>query len=279
MVFNRIIHVVALFWLALLTSALAAAVAAPKAKLWPRWETHATTRTITVDHDPWDAFLARYVVTRNNMNLVDYHAVDEADRAALDRYIASLEATPVDRLTREQQLAFWINLYNAATLRLVLEHYPVHSIRDIDISPGLFSDGPWGAKILTVAGEKLSLDDIEHRILRPIWRDPRIHYAVNCASVGCPDLARRAYQAETVDAMLDAAARAYVNHPRGIRIDNGRLIASKIYKWYAADFGGTEARVIAHARQYADVALAVRLTDMTRIHDYIYDWSLNDARP
>ncbi len=255
------------------------ALAAPRPELWARWQAHATTQTLTVDHRSWDAFLARYVVTKNRMNLVNYRAVTLEDRAALDHYIDTLESTDVDRLTRNQQFAFWVNLYNGATVRLVLRHYPVKSIRDIDISPGLFSDGPWGAKILTVDGIKLSLDDIEHRILRPIWKDPRIHYAVNCASIGCPDLPRHAFRAKGLGDMLDAAARAYINHPRGMRIKDGRLIVSKLYKWYMADFGGTEAGVIAHLRRYAEPGKADMLATITHIDGYTYDWSLNDAGP
>ncbi len=97
-----------------------------------------------------------------------------------------LAATSADRLRRAEQFPFWINLYNALTVKVVLDHYPVEIIRDIDISPGLFADGPWGKKLVTVEGEALSLDDIEHRILRPIWKDPRLHYVLNCAALGVP---------------------------------------------------------------------------------------------
>lgn len=255
------------------------AIAAPEANLWDRWQVHADTETVLVDHDPLDSFLARYVVTRNGMNLVDYGAVTPADRDALENYIETLEGTNVDLLTRDQQFAFWVNLYNAATVRLILNHYPVDSIRDIDISPGFFSDGPWQAKILRVSGEKLSLDDIEHRILRPIWKDPRIHYAVNCASIGCPELARQAYRAYALEAMLNSAARAFVNHPRGVRVDRGDLFVSRIYKWYAEDFGNSDSDMIAHIRAYANPALSAQLSMMTRIRKYHYDWTLNDATP
>jgi hypothetical protein len=184
----------------------------------------------------------------------------------------------VDRLARAEQMAFWINLYNALTVAVVLDHYPVATIRDINISPGLIARGPWGAKLATVAGERLSLDDIEHRILRPIWRDSRIHYAVNCAAIGCPDLQARAWTAEGLDASLDAAARSFVNDPRGVRIDNGRLVVSKVYDWFHADFGGTDAAVIAHPVRYAEPALAEALRGRSRLDAAEYDWALNHAR-
>ena len=145
------------------------------------------------------------------------------------------------------------------------------------ISPGLFADGPWGAKLITVEGEQVSLDDIEHRILRPIWRDPRVHYAVNCASLGCPDLHARAWIAEGLDASLDAAARTYVNHPRGARVEDGRLIVSSIYDWFEEDFGGSDAGVIAHLKTFAAPPLAQALSSITRVSDDRYDWRLNGS--
>ncbi len=264
--------------LMLLAGALAPAAAAPRAELWERWTAHDPRSQATVDHAAWDRVLAAHVRPgADGVNRFAYAAVTADERAALDGYLERLSATPVSTLSRAEQLAFWINLYNALTVRVVLDHYPVASIRDIDISPGLFSDGPWGRKLIAVEGEPLSLDDVEHRILRPIWRDPRIHYAVNCASIGCPDLRRDAFTAATADASLDAAARAYVNHPRGARVEDGRLIVSSIYEWFQEDFGGDDAGVIAHLRRHAAPALAAALERVERIDDDEYDWSLNDA--
>src|SRR5260370_23661258 len=122
-----------------------------------------------------------------------------------------------------------MNLYEEMTVKIVLDHYPVKSIRDIAISPGLFATGPWGRKLITIEGRAVSLDDIEHRILRPIWRDPRVHYAVNCAALGCPNLARRAYDAQRLETMLEVAARTYVNHPRGSSVVDGNLVVAPAY--------------------------------------------------
>ena len=164
------------------------------------------------------------------------------------------------------------------TVDVVLEHYPVESIRDIDISPGWFSSGPWGAKLVTVEGEELSLDDIEHRILRPIWSDPRIHYAVNCASVGCPDLQPDAFTAVDMEDQLDRAARGYVNDSRGFTIDdNNDLIVSSIYHWFQEDFGESELQVIKHLQEYADESGAAMIERRTEYDSHRYDWSLNDV--
>ena len=162
--------------------------AAPEAKLWERWTAYDAASSETVDHSLWAGFLSMYVVNADDgVNKIAYGDVSDAQHAKLKRYIALLSQSSVSRLAKAEQLAFWINLYNALTVDVVLDHYPVESILDIGISPGLFASGPWGKKLVAVEGEALSLDDIEHRILRPIWRDPRIHYAVNCASIGCPN--------------------------------------------------------------------------------------------
>jgi hypothetical protein len=181
-------------------------------------------------------------------------------------------------MSRPAQFAYWVNLYNALTVRTVLERYPVASILDIKLSAGPLSFGPWRAKLVEVAGIPLSLDDIEHRILRPIWRDPRIHYVVNCASLGCPDLPAAPLDPRDLDATLDAAARAYIAHPRGLAFDRDGLVLSKIYSWFREDFGGDEAGLRAHLALYASPGAAARIARARAIAGYRYDWALNDAR-
>ena len=256
------------------------ASAAPKAELWERWTAHDAASTATVDHSAWDRFLeANLVLGRNGINRLAYGQVSAADRKALARYLDALAAAPISRYQRDEQLAYWINLYNALTVKVILDHYPVKSIRDIDISPGWFSFGPWDRKLIEVESEMVSLNDIEHRILRPIWRDARIHYAVNCASLGCPNLAPTAYNAKTTDSSLTAGARAHINHPRGVSIEGGRLYVSTIYKWFVEDFGGDDKGVLDHLRQFANPELANKLAKFVAIDGYRYDWGINDAVP
>ncbi len=256
----------------------AAVMAAPPARPWKRWMPHDPQSTAAIDHTAWDAVLARYVSGHpDGINRVAYGSVTAADRAALDRYLDALSATPIARFNRDQQFAFWVNLYNALTVRVVLDHYPVDSIRDIDISSGLFADGPWGRDLIEVDGTALTLDDIEHRILRPLWRDPRIHYAVSCASLGCPNLARTAFLPGMLETMLNASAHDYINHPRGAAIRDGRLYVSSLYDWFSEDFGGDDAGVIAHLRDFAQGALAAGLADIRSVSGHAYDWRLNDA--
>ena len=268
----------ALLVLSALPVSAGSALAAPKADAWPRWEAHVAGSERAVDHDPWDAVLAAVVrLGDDGVARVDYPALTgDALHSRLDGYIAQLADTPVSELDRAEQQAYWINLYNALTLQVMRDHYPVDSIQDVDISPGLFSSGPWGAELIAVEDEILTLDDIEHRILRPLWRDPRIHYAVNCASIGCPNLQGRAWRAATLDADLEAAATAYVNHDRGFTVDDGDLVVSSIYDWFIADFGGNDEGVLRHLAQYASPDRQAILQSARRISDHRYDWALND---
>jgi hypothetical protein len=254
------------------------ALAAPQSKLWQHWTENDPASVLRVDHSTWNRLLKAYLITGSDgVTLVRYSRVAAADRTALDHYIRQLTQTAVNRLNRNEQKAFRLNLYNALTVKVILDHYPVKSIRDIDISPGLFSDGPWGKKLVSVESENISLDDIEHRILRPIWKDPRIHYGVNCASIGCPNLQPEAFTAENTDELLDKGAREFVNSPRGARIENGKLTVSSIYVWFESDFNGTDAGVIAHLKKYARPDLRTQLEQIDRISDNQYDWTLNEA--
>ncbi len=261
----------------LLGGLLSPTVAAPRAVVWDRWQRHDPTDTRTIDHTAWHTWLTRYIVAPHpsGINRVRYAEVTPADRDMAERYVAALQALAISTYNRQEHKAYWINLYNAFTVVLVLRHYPVDSIREIRLSPGFFRTGPWRAKLLTIEGEAVSLDDIEHRILRPIWRDNRVHYALNCASLGCPHLLPRAYTASTLEAMLDDGARAYINHPRGVTFDNDVLVVSSIYVWFKADFGETRQGVVSHLRRYAHEPLATRLRTYQGRLKHRYDWQLN----
>ena len=161
---------------------------------------------------------------------------------------------------------------------MVVEAYPVDSIRDISnrVLGSLIPVGPWGDVRAQVAGLDLTLDNIEHGILRPIYRDNRIHYAVNCASLGCPNLLATAFTAANMETLLEAGARGYVNHARGVDVvDDDFIVISSIYNWFVEDFGNSEQGVIEHLVRYADEGLAQRLRNFEGTVDYEYDWSLN----
>jgi hypothetical protein len=233
----------------------------------------ATLRPL-VDHSVWDDFLQTYVQQHESgIHRIDYGAVQKVDRAGLAAYVEDLSATEVSVLPGAEQKIFWINLYNALTIKVILDHFPVASIIDIDLSPT--GDGPWDAKLISVQGKELSLNDIEHGILRPRWQDNRIHYAVNCASLGCPNLATEAFSVENSERLLEAGARDFINHRRGARFEAGQLVVSNIFLWYKEDFGASDQGVVLHLRQYAAGELAVGLAAYEGSLRGDYDWSLN----
>jgi Protein of unknown function, DUF547 len=249
--------------------------AAPQAKLWPRWQASDPRSTLRVDHSAWAAFLQKYLVVTpaDAPNLVRYRSVSAADKQALTGYLAALAAVPVATLNRAEQKAYWINLYNALTVKTILDHYPVTSIRDI--KSGWFRSGPWDLKLIQVDGVELSLNDIEHRILRPIWRDNRIHFAVNCASLGCPSLQPEPFTAGNNERLLDQGASDYIHSPRGVRFEGNTLTLSSIFDWYQVDFGGSQAALLSYLETPAAPELAARLKAFAGSIEYGYDWQLN----
>jgi len=254
----------------------ASAEAAPKAELWDKWLAHNPESTEVIDHSSWQDFLTAYVAPDGDgVVRVNYSGVSPADRKRLKAYLSNLAAITVTGLRRAEQLAFWVNLYNALTVDVVLDNYPVETIRDIDDSPGFFSDGPWGRKRLTIEGEAVSLDDIEHRIARPIWRDARLHYLFNCASVGCPNLPLQAFSTKTAETTMEDAAKTFINSKKGLRFVDRDLVVSSLYDWYGDDFGDD---IFLHFRRYASPALQKQLKGINRVADYTYDWALNDSR-
>ena len=243
--------------------------------------------TLAVDHSTWDNLLKTYVKPDDTgLNRVDYAAFKANDHQTLKAYVKHLESTNVAELGRAEQFAFWANLYNAKTIDVILDHYPVTSIRQISIGDGLLgflktsvgAGGPWKAKIMTVSGHRLSLDDIEHGIMRPVFKDPRVHYAVNCASIGCPNLRMNAFTGANLETELDAGAIDYVNSMRGFAIEENSVTASSIYSWFQVDFGGSTQGVIAHALKYAKPKLKTKLTRINSINGFAYDWALNDTK-
>ena len=257
---------------------------APRPESVPFWDERDDANPEQIAHDRWQAILDVYVSPdETGVNLFDYAALqaNAADRERLTGYLDDLQAIDPRRLSAAEQMAYWINLYNALTVQVVLGDYPVESIREIH--EGLVPlGGPWGDVHAAVAGQELTLDDIEHRILRPIWKDPRIHYAVNCAAYGCPHLLARAFTADNLEELLEQGARDYVNHLRGVDVlDEAFAVVSSVYApdWYREDFGETDAELIAHFLQYAEPELAELLRGFDGLFEFDYDWRLNAPSP
>ena len=255
----------------------AAVHAGPQAELWERWLPHDPSSTEAIDHGAWESFLLRYLrIGADGVHRLAYAEVTPGDRTLLDGYIEKLAAVPIGEYDRNEQMAYWINLYNALVVRLVVEHYPVASILDIEGRPG-GRDGPWDLELVAVDGTPVSLDDIEHRILRPIWRDPRVHYALSCGAVGCPNLQPEPFRSDRIEQQLTKAAMAYINGDRCLKVEEGRLVVSSMYGWHKQDFGGSDRGIINHLMAYAEPRLAMQLQHFEQVQPDLFDWRLNDA--
>lgn len=247
----------------------ASGCAAPKAELWPYWQQSNEVNTAAIDHTLWQRTLDNYLVQQPQQTLFRYRAVSSNDKYDLDRYIRKLTATDPRRYRQDEQFAYWVNLYNALTIQLILNNYPIKSITKLG---GFFSFGPWDEKLITINGNSLSLNDIEHRILRPIWKDPRIHYVVNCASLGCPDLQPQAFTASNSEKLLEQSASRFINSAKGVKMTGGKVRLSSIYDWYSVDFG-SKSSLQRHLNQYR-TGKPVQLNSIS----YDYNWALNEAR-
>ena len=247
--------------------------AAPSAELWSLWKKADNNSQQIISHQPWHTFVNKYVRQPEDadMYMMDYAAVSAADKKELSDYLKQLQGTDPRQYNRNEQFAYWINLYNALTVNLILDKYPVKSIRKIGSWLGF---GPWDNTITEVAGQALTLNDIEHRILRPIWQDPRIHYAVNCASIGCPDLLPTAWTGAQVEALLEQAAQRYISQSKGVELQDNTLKLSSIYEWYSSDFGNQQ-QLLNHLAKYAPAEKKVQLQKFQGDIDYRYDWNLN----
>jgi hypothetical protein len=228
------------------------------------------------DYAPWSSFLAHYLdkSVPDGIVRVRYAQVTPADKKALAAFVKGLQAQKPSRLPADAQRAFWINLYNAKTIAIVLDHYPLDSIRAIQI-PDSPKPGPWDAKLLHVEDRDLSLNDIENNILRAQWKDPRIHFALNCASLGCPDLSSEAFTAANLNAMLDAGEKNFLASPRAAGFAGDTLKLSSLFDWYKSDFGLTERVVLTWLERHAPPATATRIKSHHGKVVYVYDWKLN----
>lgn len=220
-----------------------------------------------VDHSIFGELLQQYVKDGK----VDY-AGFQSEEAKLDRYLASLERVDIKMLSRDEQFAFYANTYNAWTIKLILSKYPkIKSIKSL----GVFNTGPWKKKVVRLKGETVSLDNVEHDILRPQFKDPRVHFAINCAAKSCPPLRSEAYQGDILHQQLDESTRSFINDPKRYRLEGNNLYVSRIFKWFSEDF---KDGVLGFFKQYADGQLKIRLNNSGKINvKYLeYDWSLND---
>ena len=245
------------------------------------WRKSNETNHSIIDHMAWQSILDKYLklAKMGGVNLFDYANVGEAEKKNLQAYLHDMQSINPLNFNKAEQKAYWINLYNSLTVNLILNNYPLKSITKLGDS--IFSFGPWDDDMAKINGVELSLNDIEHTILRPIFKDPRIHYAVNCASYSCPNLAGQAFTSSNTQQLLESGARDYVNHVRGVSFEGEDLLMSSIYHWYKDDFGGEDKSLLAHFKQYALPELKAKLIKFERSDgdiEHSYDWALNEVK-
>lgn len=261
--------------LSMTTSLALGAIASP----WDHWRAHDSASLKTIDHSLWETILLNFIrAGSDGVHRVAYRRMHEGDRKTLDDYLNELSETRITSYRRDEQMAYWINLYNALTVDLVLEHYPISSLRKLEADTDRGVLGPWDRKLIKVEGIALSLNDIEKRILKPIWQDLRIQYALSCAAIGCPNLQPVPYAGTILDKQLSNVTMAYVNDKRCITIEGNKLVVSSLYRWNLTDFGSTDQDVIHHLMAYAKPDLAMSLQKFDRIHGDGFDWRLNDSK-
>jgi hypothetical protein len=224
---------------------------------------------VGVDHGLYGELLSKYV----DNGVVNYQGFKN-EEAKLDEYLTVLENTNAKELSRNEQFAFYVNAYNAWTIKLILSAYPeIESIKDL----GNIFKSPWEKEIVRIRGKLLTLDDIEHEILRAQYKDPRVHFAVNCASKSCPPLISEPYRGSTLDSQLDDATRAFINDPKSNYLKGNKLYVSRIFKWFSEDFNDD---VLGFFLQYGEGDFKKRLEEQKnklKIVYLSYDWSLNNA--
>ena len=226
------------------------------------------TAAPAVDNSLYAELLQKYVADGK----VDY-AGFKSEETKLDRYLKILETVNPETLSRDAQFAYYINLYNAWTIKLILSAYPgIKSIKDL----GSLFQSPWKKKIVRVDGDVITLDQVEHEILRPRFKDPRVHFAINCASRSCPPLRSEPYREDTLDRQLEDATRSFINNPKNFKLDGDELYVSRIFDWFSKDFQDDP---LGFYLKYATGDLKKKLqaeSDRIKVRYLDYDWSLND---
>ena len=249
------------------------------AEVLPGWAGINDDSTVAVDHSAWQAFLNENLHKDEfGQTYFTYSKVSRLKRQDLHSYITEMQKIDPLTLNTNEQKAYWFNLYNAVTVKVVLDEYPIKSIRDIGASlGGIIPGGPWKLKIININNQMLSLDDIEHEIVRPKFNDYRVHFAFNCAAMGCPNLASSAFTGKNIESLLNAAQSEFINHQRGVRFQGGKLIVSKIFDWYQADFVQSEAELPLFLSRLAEPKLRAQLQGYRGNIKYEYDWTLNEV--
>ncbi len=217
------------------------------------------TNSEAINHDAWDVLVKKHVSAKGNVSYKGF----QKDASALEKYLDQLSKNaPSSKWSKNETLAYWINAYNAYTVKLILDNYPTSSIKNIS--------SPWDKKFIVIEGKKYSLGNIEHDILRKM-NEPRIHFAINCASYSCPNLLNAAYEASTIDAQLTTAAKSFLADDSKNSITASKVTISMIFKWFSGDFK-TEGSLIAFLNKYSTTTINAN----AKVKYKSYNWTLNE---
>ncbi len=215
----------------------------------------------TWNHDTWEKLVNKYVSASGKVNYKGF----KADKAKLDAYLAELEAQPIDKdWSRKKKMAYWINAYNAYTVKLIVDNYPTSSITKLD------GGKPWDKKWIKLDGKSLSLNDIEHKILRPTYKDARIHFAVNCAAKSCPPILNHAWTEKNLNTYLEKQAKSFINDSKVNSISADKVVLSKIFEWYKEDFADGD------LISYLNIYSKTKINPGAAISFMEYEWALNE---
>lgn len=224
-----------------------------------------------VSHDLWTQLLQKHVAANGTVNYRGFIA----DKTALNQYLQLLQDNHPNNAnwSNNEQLAYWLNAYNAFTVALITDNYPVASIKDITKGPNIpFVNSPWDIKFINIENTGYDLNNIEHGILRKQFNDPRIHFGINCASKSCPNLMQQAFTADKVNVQLDSLARAFLADTSKNKITSEEVQLSKIFSWFKGDFTKKNTPLITFLNKYAP--LTIKPDAKIRFLDY--DWQLNE---
>lgn len=212
-----------------------------------------------VDHSTWNTLLQQYVSTSGKVNYAGF----KKDQTKLDNYLNTLKSNhPSSSWSRNERLAYWINAYNAFTVKLIVDNYPVKSITN------LHGGKPWDVKWIKIGGKSYSLNNIENDIIRPKFNEPRIHFAVNCAAKSCPPLLNKAWTASNLNSNLEKQTKKFINNSAFNQIGAKEVKVSKIFEWYAKDFG----TLVTYLNKYSNT----KISTSAKVNYAEYNWALNN---
>jgi len=235
----------------------------------------------SISHTYFDSLLEAAVRRdeRSGVNLVFYDGMGEQATAVLEAYLRILQRAEVSKLNRSEQLAFWLNLYNAGSLYKTLEQLPARSTIKTKYLAGSADGTGWDEAWLTVEGIAISLNDIQYRILYAYWPPEQIVYGLSCPALGCPDFPSRAYRGDDVAERLRQAARDFINRRHTAKLKKGKLRLSSLYLWQREAIWGDDSSILAHLRMHADGKRKAALASVETIHETSFDWRINALRP